>query len=170
MGEKVVTIRLNYDGIFKKDSYAGGKSFAVSKVDTEEFSYSVLMEFIKDYLHLTEIGGICMGDDSGWKLLTNDKELLKLVDDGCENKGEIVLYVDMVVEREIEPSVQMQPWCGNIESGSIAAYMVLRERQAQNIEPDPIIEDVGESSLPNADEEEVEPGTYISTTDFPSEL
>ena len=60
--------------------------------------------------------------------------------------------------------------CGNIESGSIAAYMVLRERQAQNIEPDPIIEDVGESSLPNADEEEVEPGTYISTTDFPSEL
>ena len=110
MGEKVVTIRLNYDGIFKKDSYAGGKSFAVSKVDTEEFSYSVLMEFVKDYLHLTEIGGICMGDDSGWKLLTNDKELLKLVDDGCENKGEIVLYVDMVVEREIEPSVQMQPW------------------------------------------------------------
>ncbi|XP_063940857.1 uncharacterized protein LOC135149316 [Daucus carota subsp. sativus] len=109
MGEKVVIIRLNYDGIFKKDSYAGGKSFAVSKLDTEEFSYSVLMEFVKDYLHLTEIGGIYMGDDSGWKLLTNDKELLKLVD-GCENEGEIVLYVDTVVEREIEPSVQMQPW------------------------------------------------------------
>lgn len=40
--------------------------------------------------------------------------------------------------------------CGNIASGSAAAYIALRERQKQNIEADPRIEDVGESSLHNA--------------------
>ncbi|KAL6558324.1 hypothetical protein OROMI_018674 [Orobanche minor] len=39
--------------------------------------------------------------------------------------------------------------CGNIASGSVVAYIALRERQKQNIEADPRIEDVGESSLQN---------------------
>lgn len=45
--------------------------------------------------------------------------------------------------------------CGNFESGSIAAYMALRERQKQNQEAPLTIEDDG-SSLPNADEENEE--------------
>ncbi|KAL8155641.1 hypothetical protein AgCh_000876 [Apium graveolens] len=36
--------------------------------------------------------------------------------------------------------------------GSVAAYVALRERQKQNLELEPRIEDVGESSLPNVDE------------------
>lgn len=104
-----MTVRLYYEGIFKKTTYSGGKTFAACRVDTEEFSYSVLMEYVKDYLHLTEIGGVYTRDDSGWKLLTKDKDLLELVD-GCPNDGEINLYVDTVVDKEIEPSVQMQPW------------------------------------------------------------
>ncbi|XP_063948205.1 uncharacterized protein LOC108217084 [Daucus carota subsp. sativus] len=43
--------------------------------------------------------------------------------------------------------------CGDIQSGSIAAYVALRERQKQNLELDPRIEDAGESSLPNEVEE-----------------
>ena len=55
--------------------------------------------------------------------------------------------------------------CANIESGSVAAYVALRERQAQNLAADPRIEDVGESSLPNANEEEVVQGTvYVHLT------
>ncbi|KAL8134452.1 hypothetical protein AgCh_009463 [Apium graveolens] len=42
--------------------------------------------------------------------------------------------------------------CGDIESGSVAAYVALRGRQKQNLELEPRIEDVGESSLPNVDE------------------
>lgn len=42
--------------------------------------------------------------------------------------------------------------CGDIQSGSVAAYVALRERQKQNLELEPRIEDVGESSLPNVDE------------------
>lgn len=36
-----------------------------------------------------------------------------------------------------------------MESGSVAAYIALRERQKQNLDADPMIEDVGESSLQN---------------------
>ena len=42
--------------------------------------------------------------------------------------------------------------CGDIQSGSVAAYVALRERQKQNLELEPRIEDVSESSLPNVDE------------------
>ncbi|WOG86280.1 hypothetical protein DCAR_0205481 [Daucus carota subsp. sativus] len=47
--------------------------------------------------------------------------------------------------------------CGDIQSGFIAAYVALCERQKQNLELDPRIEDAGESSLPN-EVEESEPG------------
>lgn len=42
----------------------------------------------------------------------------------------------------------------SVPSGSVAAYIAMRERQKQNLELDPRIEeDIVESSLPNADEE-----------------
>ncbi|KAL8104401.1 hypothetical protein AgCh_028563 [Apium graveolens] len=43
--------------------------------------------------------------------------------------------------------------CGDIQSGFIAAYVALRERQKQNLELEIRIEDFGESSLPNVVEE-----------------
>ncbi|KAL8131414.1 hypothetical protein AgCh_007374 [Apium graveolens] len=84
MGDKLVIVRLNYDGIFKKKELRWWKDFC-------------------------KIGGVYTIDDTGWKLLTRDKELLEIVD-GCENDGEIQLYVDTVVDKEVEPSVEMQPW------------------------------------------------------------
>lgn len=64
-------------------------------------------------------------------------------------------------EKEVTSSKLLKPTCskllkqcGNfVESGSVAAYIALRERQKQNLEADPRIEDVAESSVPNPDEE-----------------
>ncbi|KAL8115937.1 hypothetical protein AgCh_022435 [Apium graveolens] len=237
------------------------------------------MEYVKDYMKLTKIGGVYTKDVDGWKLLTRDKELMDLVNE-TKPDHELHLYVDTVIDKKVEPSVQMQPWviirprknliqvaetpeleegtvspkgtarrklnlqgdkisgkstgkndivvklpkqpsqglnkyellkmkrlienrakfdelglgkygtnptppivqnvkgkekdneisdeyvleneresdsddspkCGNFESGSPAAYIALRERQMQNLEVDPMIEDVGELSLQNAQE------------------
>lgn len=109
MAEKLITVRLHYDGILKTSTYYGGKTIGVNAVDSAEFSYTVLMEYVKDYLHLSEIGGVYIQDDgAGWKLLTRDKELIDLVN-GCENEEEIHLFVDTIIDKEIEPTAQMQP-------------------------------------------------------------
>ncbi|KAL1826385.1 hypothetical protein ACET3Z_004797 [Daucus carota] len=103
MDEKLITIVLHYDGIFRRSGFSPGKTLPVAKVPTEEFSYSVLMEYVKDYLHLTEIGGVYTRDGNSWRLLTKDKELLELVD-RCENDGEMDLYVDTVVPAQTTPT------------------------------------------------------------------
>ncbi|KAL8135257.1 hypothetical protein AgCh_010064 [Apium graveolens] len=59
---------------------------------------------------------------------------------------------EYVLENERESDNDDSPKCDNFESGSAAAYIALRERQMQNLEADPMIEDVGESSLQNAQE------------------
>ncbi|KAL8103614.1 hypothetical protein AgCh_027986 [Apium graveolens] len=109
MEEKCVTLNLHYGGIFKKTTYHGGQSFIGNRLDTSEFSYSVLMEYVKDYMKLTEIGGVYTKAADGWKLLTCDKELLDLVNE-TKPDHELHLYVDTVIDKEVEPSVQMQPW------------------------------------------------------------
>lgn len=110
MAEKVVTIRLYYNGVFKQNTYSGGRSFGVNRVDVDEFSYTVLMEYVKDYLHFSEIGGVYIRNENngGWKLVTKDEELIELVN-AYKNDEEIFFYVDNVVDKEIEPLVQMQP-------------------------------------------------------------
>ncbi|KAL8124269.1 hypothetical protein AgCh_012061 [Apium graveolens] len=109
MEEKCVTLNLHYDGIFKKTTYHGGKSFIGNRLDTSEFSYSVLMEYVKDYMKLTKIEGVYTKAADGWKLLTRDKELLDLVNE-IKMDYELHLYVDTVIDKEVEPLVQMQPW------------------------------------------------------------
>lgn len=108
MEEKLVTINLHYDGIFKKTSYHGGQSMIANRVDTAEFSYSVLMEYVVDYLKLKEIGGVYTKAADGWKLLTHDKELIALINE-TKHDHELHLYVDTVIDKEVEPSAQMQP-------------------------------------------------------------
>ncbi|KAL8097419.1 hypothetical protein AgCh_030522 [Apium graveolens] len=56
--DTTVNVRLHYEGKFKKTSYIGGKHFIVMGLDVESFSYSVLMELVKNNLHFTEIGEI----------------------------------------------------------------------------------------------------------------
>ncbi|KAL8147689.1 hypothetical protein AgCh_005133 [Apium graveolens] len=67
------------------------------------------MEYVKDYMKLTEIGGVYTKAADGWKLLTRDKELLDLVNE-TKPDHELHLYVDTFIDKEVEPSVQMQPW------------------------------------------------------------
>lgn len=103
-------IRLHYDGEFQRTSYVGGKSFVVTHVDMDCFSYTVLMEFVKDYLHYTEIGGIYIskGKRGGWQLLLDDKGVNEFVN-GCKNEEELDFYIDNTVDEDIEPLRQLQP-------------------------------------------------------------
>ncbi|KAL8116462.1 hypothetical protein AgCh_022822 [Apium graveolens] len=60
-------------------------------------------------LQHVEMRGVYTKDEGVWKLLTRDQELLDLV--VCyENDGDIFLYVDTVVNKEVEPLVQVQSW------------------------------------------------------------
>ena len=99
----MVNIIYHYDGVFKKTCYSGGKSLSVNRQDVDEFSYTVALENVKDYLKYTEIGGLYVlnGKPQQWKLLKCDLDLFQMVD-ACENGGEIELYVDTVVDKECE--------------------------------------------------------------------
>ncbi|XP_074382316.1 uncharacterized protein LOC141724193 isoform X1 [Apium graveolens] len=110
MDGKTVNLRLHYEGKFKKTSYVGGKHFIVMGLDVESFSYSVLMELVKDNVHFTEIGGIYpnKGRNGGWQLLSNDKQVMALVED-CAPGYLVNFYIDNIVDKKIEPAPQMQP-------------------------------------------------------------
>lgn len=110
MDEKCINVRLYHQGEFKKTVYAGGKSLVVTRVQVDRFSYTVLMEFVKDYLDYTEIGGIYIskGRGGGWELMTKDAEVVGLTKD-CVEGEEINFYIDNIVDKEIEPMIQMQP-------------------------------------------------------------
>ncbi|KAL8108735.1 hypothetical protein AgCh_024996 [Apium graveolens] len=104
--DKMINVRLHYDGQFQKASYVGGKSMLVTRMDVERFSYTILIEFVKDYRNFSEIGGIYIskGKRGGWNLLLDDKDVL-----GCENDEEIHFYIDNTIDLDIEPACQMQP-------------------------------------------------------------
>lgn len=108
MADKLVTVRLHYDRTFKKTTYSAGKSLVINRVDSAEFSYTVVMEYVKDYLKLSEIGGVYTRAAGGWTLLTWDKELFDIIT-AFRNDEELPLFVDTVVDKEVEPSPQMQP-------------------------------------------------------------
>lgn len=109
MKEKEISIRFNYAGEFKKTAYVGGQTLLITHVEVDTFSFGNLMEYLKDYLHFTEIGGIYIRNEKGaWQIVTNDKELMGLVQ-CCDDEEEMVFYLDNTVDKEIEPLPQMQP-------------------------------------------------------------
>lgn len=110
MAGKFVSLRFFYEGVFRKTTYSGGQHLLVNRLDVDEVSYTVLMEYVMEYLHYTEIGGVYVWNEisRGWKLVKDDADLMELVN-GCENNGEIPLYVDNFVDKEIEPLIQGQP-------------------------------------------------------------
>lgn len=104
-----INIRFNHAGEFKSKNYVGGMCMVVTRVEVDTFSYTVLMEFVRDYLHYTEIGGVYSKmTKGGWQLISNDKDLMDIVA-GCKHGEEIDLYVDNTVDKDIEPLNQMQP-------------------------------------------------------------
>ncbi|KAL1823783.1 hypothetical protein ACET3Z_010561 [Daucus carota] len=106
----IIIVGLHYEGQFKKTTYVGGKHLVLSAVEVESFSYSVLMEFIKDNFHYSEIGGIYVnkGRKGGWQLLSNDKEVIELVEE-CASGYLVNFYIDNIVDKAIEPAPQLQP-------------------------------------------------------------
>ncbi|XP_074346497.1 uncharacterized protein LOC141685284 [Apium graveolens] len=107
--DKRLNIRLHYAGQFQRKSYVGGKSLFVPNVDYDEFSFSVLMESVKDNLHYSEIGGVYIkeGNRGGWKMLLDDKDTDEYVL-GYNDGEEIEFFIDTIIDVEIEPLRQMQ--------------------------------------------------------------
>ena len=103
-------LTFHHKGKFGKKGYVGGEEAIVKGVDLDTFSYKVPMEFVKEELEYTEIGGIYAwkGPTSGWKLVADDVELLFMMQ--IKNNGDYIdFYVDTVVEDSTEPIKQMQP-------------------------------------------------------------
>lgn len=100
-----VTIRLHHSGHFLKTKYSGGL-LETYGMDPDLFSYSVLMEFVKD-LKYNEIGGIYVskGKNGGWKLVTDDQGVGEYI----KGKSEFDFYIDCNVDKGIPPMKQMQP-------------------------------------------------------------
>lgn len=110
MAEKHLFLRFYHQGEFQKTKYSCGKCTKIpTPVDADIFSYSVLMEYVKDDVGYTEIGGVYVKKGGGgWKMLTNDADVCGLVE-GLKDGSFLDLYIDTVVDKTIEPAKQMQP-------------------------------------------------------------
>ncbi|XP_063942874.1 uncharacterized protein LOC108205913 [Daucus carota subsp. sativus] len=102
MDSEKVIIRLLHSGQFMKTKYIGDKC-EMYDVERDYFSYSVLMEFVKE-LKYDEIGGVYI-KLRGWKLVTDDKG----VTDATNGRAEIDFYIDNNVDPNVPPMKQMQP-------------------------------------------------------------
>lgn len=104
MASKIVSLRYFYEGEFHKNTYVGGKTILVHRRSVDVLSLSVMLEYIKELLNFTEIGGVYMWNAKrrGWKLMVTDADFFELID-SCEDDGEVNLYVDNVVDKNLEP-------------------------------------------------------------------
>ena len=68
------------------------------------------MDFVKDCLHYTEIGGVYIskGMRGGWQLILNNKDLNEYVQH-CNKQEEVVFYIDNTIDKDIEPVTQLHP-------------------------------------------------------------
>ena len=85
-----------------KTRYIGDKCETYD-VERDYFSYSVLMEFVKE-LKYDEIGGVYI-KQRGWKLVTDDRG----VNDATNERAEVDFYIDNNVDPDVPPMKQMQP-------------------------------------------------------------
>lgn len=109
MADDSIFLRFYHKGKFQNTQYVGGKEYVVD-VNPDLFSFTVLMEHVKDDLDYTEIGGIYIRNDNmgGWQMVAHDGDLSKLVKE-VKNGGHLDFYIDNVVDTKIEPLKQMQP-------------------------------------------------------------
>ncbi|GET04312.1 uncharacterized protein LOC108203842 [Rhizophagus clarus] len=108
--EKMFNLRFHHQGQFQSTRYAGGKETVVMDIDPDLFSYTVLMEHVKDDLQYSEIGGVYIetGKLFKWKLVTCDSDLSSLIEKTGD--GEYIdFYVDNVIDNDVQPIKQMQP-------------------------------------------------------------
>lgn len=108
MGDQVFNLRFYHMGKFRNGQYVGGKETVIMNVDPDMFSYSVLMEHVKDDLKYTEVGGIYKrnANEAGeWKLVVDDGDVVR----ESKNADHMEFYIDNVVDTKFEPLPQMQP-------------------------------------------------------------
>ena len=107
MAEKHVNIVLYFGGEFRRTSYSIASYVIISNIDADTFAYNDLMEEVKNLLKLTEIGGVYVneGKNGGWKLITNDLDIINGVEK-CGHGQEVKFYVDIIVDTDIEPLFQ----------------------------------------------------------------
>lgn len=107
--DKVIHLRFHHQGEFTVAGYTGGDKYIVQSIETDIFSYAVLMEYVKDGLNYSEIGGVYVSHKSGeWKLLSKDSDLMPLIEDALD--GQVLeFYIDNVVDTNVQPMKQMQP-------------------------------------------------------------
>lgn len=109
MACKDYILRFFHKGHFSKTEYIGGLCNQIPEyVDADRFSYTVVMEYVKDDLKYTEIGGVYVKNVlTGWKLIDNDRDLQEFVN---HVEGESLdFYVDHIIDKKVEPKAQMQP-------------------------------------------------------------
>lgn len=108
MADDCITIRLHHSGEFFKTEYSGGSYVTYTNVDLDLFSYTVLMEWVKD-LNYNEIGGIYIKKrkSNQWTLVTNDRGVEDYKEEN--NSSELDFFIDCTVDRRIVPMKQMQP-------------------------------------------------------------
>lgn len=100
--DETVIVRLHHKGRFTKNKYIGG-SYDTFEEDPYRFSYSVLMEFVKE-MKYKEIGGIFVNND-GWKLVSDDQTLRQFT----QEKTELDFYIECTVNKAIPAVKQVQP-------------------------------------------------------------
>ena len=103
-------LRFYHKEQFVKNKYLCGKCIKIPvAVEVDRFSFSVLMEYVKDDVGYTEIGGIYVKKQGGgWKLVSSDADVGELVEgllDGCH----LDFYIDTIMDKAIEPVKEMQP-------------------------------------------------------------
>lgn len=110
MADIFFQLRLHHKGQFLKTKYQCGTCIKIPDVmESDRFSYSVIMEYVKDVAGYTEIGGIYAKKvGGGWRLISNDADVTDLVN-GLKEGSTLDLYIDTVVDKAIEPVKQLQP-------------------------------------------------------------
>lgn len=110
MEDKYFFLRFHHKGEFQKNKYSHGQANIIAEaVDPDTFSYSVIMEYVKEDLGYTEIGGVyAKKDGGGWKLISTDADAVSL-GEAVDGGSYLDLYVDTVVDKSIEPAPQTQP-------------------------------------------------------------
>lgn len=108
MEDQLVCLVFHHKGKFQNNEYTGGKEDIVA-IKPDRFSYTVLMEHVKDDLKYSEIGGVYVkkGEPAEWKLLETDLDVSRLVNT-ISNGGHVDVYVDNIIDKRIEP-VKTQP-------------------------------------------------------------
>ena len=126
MEDDCLHLRFYHKGNFESNTYVGGQQSEYFYIDRDRWSYTVLMEYVKDDLGYSEIGGVYT-NKGGWKLCANDADLSEF-EKGAKNGDYLEFYVDNVVDNKIEPLKQMQPHVvmrprPNLFAGTVLSFL-----------------------------------------------